>query len=219
MGRLRLSFAGLELEFADRDVALGQIGELAERGTRFPLVIYGPEGCGKTALLRQAKALLEDHGYDVVYASPLSERIGEALQYTPTIRGVVEDVLRLVPDPYSRLVDIAISIASQALGKLRRSRLAVLMDDVFQAVGVDKAEQYVKALLIEWPPREYEKMVVLVASSEGISRERVGRHRWADLFIMWNMSREGFRELYEKLPGSKPKLKDVWRSVGGTRGT
>jgi len=32
---------------------------------------------------------------------------------------------------------------------------------------------------------------------------------------MWNMSEKGFKELYEKLPGRKPKFKEVWGLTGG----
>jgi hypothetical protein len=32
---------------------------------------------------------------------------------------------------------------------------------------------------------------------------------------MWNMSRRGFEELYEKLLGPKPDLEEVWRLTGG----
>jgi predicted AAA+ superfamily ATPase len=46
----------LQVEFTDRDRALKQVEEWAERGTRFPIVIFGLEGCGKTAFLRQAAA-------------------------------------------------------------------------------------------------------------------------------------------------------------------
>jgi len=47
--RIKVSFAGLEVEFIDRERALEQVREFGERGT-FPVyVIYGPEGCGKTA--------------------------------------------------------------------------------------------------------------------------------------------------------------------------
>jgi len=62
---------------------------------------------------------------------------------------------------------------------LSRSRVAVLMDDIFWAVGLDKAEAYVKTLLnlIGYPPREYEKIAVLAVSNEGVTRARVGRHR------------------------------------------
>jgi len=48
--------SGFRVEFADRERALGQVEEWAERGTRFPVVIFGPEGCGKSAFLRQASA-------------------------------------------------------------------------------------------------------------------------------------------------------------------
>jgi hypothetical protein len=32
---------------------------------------------------------------------------------------------------------------------------------------------------------------------------------------MWNMSKSGFTELYEKIPGNKPLLEDAWRFTGG----
>ena len=218
MKRVRLSFAGLEIEFVDRDRALKQVEELAEKGT-FPVhVVYGPEGCGKTALLRQAKEVLEkDFGYHVIYANPLADKADEILRFTPSIKDIVKEVLNTFPDPYSKIIDVAISIANRVMKRLSRPRIAVLMDDIFQAVGVDKAEIYVKTLLnlIEWPPASYEKIVVLVTSSEGVTRERVGRHSWADILVMWNMGRKGFEELYDKLPDRKPSFEDVWRWVGG----
>jgi predicted AAA+ superfamily ATPase len=70
--RIRVEIApGVETEFVDRDRALAQVVEWAERGTRLPVVIFGPEGCGKTAFLRQAAAMLRDLGYDVFYLHPL----------------------------------------------------------------------------------------------------------------------------------------------------
>lgn len=72
----------MEVEFADRDVAVGQIEELAERGTYPVHVVYGPEGCGKTAFFRQAKALPEERGYHVVYFSPLEKEAEWRLDIT-----------------------------------------------------------------------------------------------------------------------------------------
>jgi len=61
--RIKVEVApGVETEFVDRDRALAQVKEWAERGTRFPVVIFGPEGCGKTAFLRQAASGLRDWG-------------------------------------------------------------------------------------------------------------------------------------------------------------
>ena len=219
MKRVRLRFAkGLEVEFTDRQQAVRQIEEIGERGTYPVYLVYGPEGCGKTALLLQARSILEeDFGYHVVYVNPLAEERDKTLLYTPTISDIVREVLGALPDPYSRIVDAAIAIASSVLKRFRKPRLALLMDDVFQAVGVDKAERYVKILLnlIEYPPGDYERIVTLVTSSEGVTRERVGRHSWADMFILWNMPRMGFRELYDAIPGGKPPFEDVWRWAGG----
>jgi len=216
--RIKVLFAGREVEFADRDVALEQISRLAERGTYTVHVVYGPEGCGKTALLRQAKAILEEeYGYHVIYANPLAKKAEEVLQYSPSAEGIVKEVLSATPDPWGKMVDVAITIAGWIIKRFRRSRVAVLMDDIFQAVGVENAEAYVKALLnlIEWPPAEYDKIVVLVASSEGVTRERVGRHRWATIKVMWNMAKEGFEQLYDVLPGPKPPFDEVWKWAGG----
>jgi hypothetical protein len=101
--------------------------------------------------------------------------------------------------------------------KKRRRKIAIIADDVFQAIGLDKAAAYVKGLLnmIEHPVYRYENIVVLVATSEGVSRREIGRHFWAELRPMWNMPKEGFQQLYDKMPGPKPPFEDVWRWTGG----
>lgn len=216
--RVRLWFArGVEVEFVNRDRAVRQVSGIAEKGTRFPLVVYGPEGCGKTALLRQAGVILVEHGYSVVYVDPLAETVGDALHYTGSLRDIVKEVLGLFPEPYSRLVDAAIKIIGEAMKRLRRPRVALLLDDLFQAVGLGAAERYVKALLnlIEYPPGDYENIVVMVSSSEGVTRKSIGKHNWATLRILWNMDREGFAELYDKVPGPKPGYEEAWRLAGG----
>jgi hypothetical protein len=79
--------------------------------------------------------------------------------------------------------------------KKRRRKIAIIADDVFQAIGLDKAAAYVKGLLnmIEHPVYRYENIVVLVATSEGVSRREIGRHFWAELRPMWNMPKEGLQ--------------------------
>ena len=218
MKRIKLPLArDVEVEFTDRDVAIRQLEEFAEKGTRFPIVVYGPEGCGKTALLRQAFELLKGQGFSVIYVSPL-EKGEERLTASEDIRGLVKEALReasrLIGGPLAA-TEAAITIVTRALAKGKK-KIALLADDVFQAIGTDKAEQLVKTLLniIEYPPRRYDKMVIIAALSEGVTRERVGRHRWAELRAVWNMPREGLRNLYEQLPGHKPSDK-VWKWTGG----
>ncbi len=69
--------------------------------------------------------------------------------------------------------------------------------------------------LIEHPPGDYEKIVTIAATSEGVSRREIGRHEWSDIMPMWNMTREGFRQLYDQIPGGKPPFEEVWRITGG----
>jgi len=206
---------GVETEFTDRDRALAQVVEWAEKSTRFPVVIFGPEGCGKTAFLRQAASGLRELGYDVFYLRPL-DRVFSAEVDDPDVKRLFLDLVRrtLEDERWGRLAMAVFDLTREVL---RRRKVAIIADDVFQAIGLDKAAAYVKGLLntIEHPVYKYEGIVVLVATSEGISRREIGRHFWAELMPMWNMAREGLRQLYEKLPGPKPPFEEAWRWTGG----
>jgi energy-coupling factor transporter ATP-binding protein EcfA2 len=218
MNKVELEFApGLWMEFTNRDRALKQVEEWAEKSTWRPVVIFGPEGCGKTALLLQASAMLRELGFEVFYLHPL-ERKFEAEVDLPDLKS---EFMRFVEralgeNALGRITWAAVDFIRK-LQKARQGKIAVIADDVFQAIGLDAAATYVKALLnlIEYPESRYEKIVVLVATSEGASRREIGRHRWAHLAPMWNMSMEGFRQLYERIPGPKPPFEEVWRWTGG----
>jgi len=131
--RVRLRFTGkLQVTFVNRVVALRKVSEIAERGEVVnPIVVYRPEGCGKTALLRQIIYLLEDLGYHVLYVNPTSDLIEEALYYSSAVSDLVQEVLRLMPEPYSRLVDVVLKAAVHILKGLSKPKLAVLLDDIF----------------------------------------------------------------------------------------
>jgi predicted AAA+ superfamily ATPase len=57
------------------------------RGTRLPIVIFGPEGYGKSSLLKQGAEILRDQGFDVIYVDPLHR---DFMAYTD-----VGDIVRL----------------------------------------------------------------------------------------------------------------------------
>ncbi len=98
MKRIRLRFEDLQIEFTDRDRALSQVSEWADRGTGNPVVIFGPEGCGKTAFLLQAAAMLKEMDYDVFYLHPLDKIFEAEIEEVDVKRAF----LRLCPKSDSR---------------------------------------------------------------------------------------------------------------------
>ena len=130
---------GVKTEFVDRDRALAQIVEWAERSTRFPVVVFGPEGCGKSAFLRQAAEALGGFGFDVVYVDAAHR---DFVAYTD-----VAEVARRLLDAASdvsglaqlKLAYLAVDLAKELIGRWGKKKVAVLVDEVFQAVGLDKA--------------------------------------------------------------------------------
>ncbi len=111
----------------------------------------------------------------------------------------------LAQNALGRLAWLAFDLAKELIRVTRGGKIAVIVDDAFQVIGVKESALYVKALLnlIEYPPEHYERIVTIAATSEGVSLREIGRHRWAWSTPMWNMTREGFKQLYEQLPGDK----------------
>ena len=86
MRRIKPEFVlSVKTEFTDRDRALTWVVEWAEKSTRRPVVMFGPEECGKTAFLRQATAMLRELGCDVFCLHPLA-RVFSAEVDDPTSR-------------------------------------------------------------------------------------------------------------------------------------
>jgi len=161
--------------------------------------------------------LLKGLGFSVIYFNPMRrEFLAEV-----GIKSIEERVLELLKRAGSvhalaELIGCVIDFAGEAI-KLGKRRVAVMVDDAFQYMGDREAAFFVKGLLeiIEHPPERYEGVVAIAATSEGTSRREIGRHLWANIMPMWNMSRKGFEELYEKIPAPKPDFEEAWRLTGG----
>lgn len=207
---------GIEVEFTNRENALKRITEWAERGIVNVQVVFGPEGCGKTAWLKQSAVLLREQGFDVIYINPVEREFFVEIGVEDVKKRLLDILRESSVSAWVKAVDILIVLGRELL-RAGRKKLAILADDIFQVIGLSKAAMYVKGLLglIEYPPRSYERIVTVVATSEGLSRREIGRHRWADILPIWNMPEGGFKHLYEKLPGDKPGFEEVWRITGG----
>jgi Cdc6-like AAA superfamily ATPase len=187
---------------------MAQVVEWAERGTRFPVVIFGPEGCGKTAFLRQVSVMLRDLGYDAIYVDAAHLHFMAHTDVADVVRRLIDATAETSGVAQLKLANLAIDIVKELLDRWGRGKVAVLVDEAFQAIGVDKAGIYVKSLLnlIEYPPRSYERIVAVAATSEGLSRREIGRHRWSRLMMMWNMPREGFQTAVRQVTGPQAAL-------------
>jgi hypothetical protein len=216
--KVKLLFAPeLEIEFIDKEKALKQVEELAEKGTRYPIVVFGPEDCGKTAWLKQATEVLREAGYDTICIDPLHKAFIAYSNAKDIIKKLEKASAEAIGVAEVKLATMAIDAVKGLISVWKKEKVAVLVDEIFKTIGLDKTETYVKSLLnlIEYPPRSYERVVIIVATSEGLTRRKIGRHRWASLRPIWNMSRKGFKELYEKIPGPKPEFEDIWRLTSG----
>jgi len=124
--RVKLKFTpDLEVEFTDRDRALKQVYELAEKGTASPVVVYGPEGCGKSAWLKQTAEVLREGGFDVIYTD-VAHR--DYVAHTD-VREVIERVSEVIADTTGyipiRLADLVVLLANQLLKKWRKKKIAL----------------------------------------------------------------------------------------------
>jgi ABC-type Na+ transport system ATPase subunit NatA len=159
MKRIKLRFEDLQIEFTDRDRALRQVTEWADEGTGIPVVIFGPEDCGKTAFLLQAAAMLRELDYDVFYLHPL-DRVFEAdVEEVNVKRAFLDLTQRALAEDALGMVTWAVFDFIREVLKRKRRKVAVVADDVFQAIGLNKAATYIKGLLntIEHPLYSYVK--------------------------------------------------------------
>jgi len=122
-----------EVEFTDRDRGIRQVYEFSERGTRYPIVVYGPEGCGKTSWLKQTTEVLKELGFEVIYVNPLHKEFityTGVKEITKKFTNVITEVTEVPTE--IRLAMLATLAIKELLSKWGRKKIALLVDDVFK---------------------------------------------------------------------------------------
>ncbi|BDR92094.1 ATP-binding protein [Vulcanisaeta souniana] len=222
----------MEPLFVDRVSELGWLRGWVSRFRYVPLYVYGPEGCGKTRLLKEfVRRFREYFGGDAVavYIDALEMGSIEKAVLTPpglslmidAIRDVINGVLGVGPSLARAIADVL----ERAVGRqrLRGNYVLVVVDDVVRAVGMDRVEWYVKWLfeLMNKLSSEYGPRAInfVVATSEGESLGSVTRHRHGHAALLWNLDREPFMELLNALnPPRGFDVEEAWRLLGGNPG-
>ena len=138
-----------EPAFVDREKEFSALRRFASRGSYLPLYIYGPEGCGKTRLLKE---FVKRFGEGVaVYIDALERRDpSRTVAVSRYVGDVAENVRHLTQDlgaPLGAAVaDRLANLLDRILERVvvRNRPLLVLVDDVVQALGREIAEKYIK---------------------------------------------------------------------------
>lgn len=226
-----------ELRFIDRVREIEAFKDWASESRATPLYIYGPEGCGKTRLLREFVKRFNDFFMDgvAVYIDALEDRdVRKALTSSMLIdiskiglEASMDLLQQNIPLGHALSRSISLIIDKIAEKTFRRSfknkYILVIIDDVVRAIGLDRVEYYVKWLYeLRWKLEgEYKPKAInfIVTTSEGGSLRLIFRHRHTHPKFIWNLDKKSFEELfYELTPPPNVKIDDVWSLLGGNPG-
>ncbi len=208
--------------FVDREEELSQLLELSEKGFYPVLYIYGPEGCGKTRLLRELYHTLHKRsGFLVAYIDATeSTRLEDAVASTPEL---LKPLLEMAGDLVGPPGKVLAALLPAALKRLqhhlvRGKHVVILVDDVARPMGLDNIEYYAKKLadaVDELYGKGAESVLVLATTSEGLSRRLLARHNYVMLAQIWNLSREAHDKLLKVLKAPEHVAEDSWQTTGG----
>ncbi len=214
----------IEPKFVNRVKELQSLNRLVQKGSTLPIYLYGPEGCGKTRLLKEFTKSLRN--VIAIYIDALeSENIQKALLTTPSdiLSDLVKELIKEVTKPIgSWLSERLWALIKRLKTKLRikDKPLVIVVDDITRAIGFDRVEWYVKWLYetIKKLYEEYQPSSILIVAttSEGQSLELILRHTYATVRLIWNLDYKAFKELALQFnPPSEDLIEEAWLYTGG----
>jgi len=213
-----------EPRFINRVEELKTLEKLATSITTLPIYLYGPEGCGKTRLLKE---FIKRFNGIAVYIDALEgESIEKALITNPVIKELREFAKEVLPGISGTigayLANKIASILEKVSTKIsiKDKPLLIAVDDVTRAIGLSKIEWYVKWLyeLIKklWEDYKPKSILIIATTSEGQSLDLILRHTYASTRLIWNLDQKAFNELIQELnPPNQAAIEDLWRVIGG----
>ena len=214
----------IEPKFVNRNDELKALERLGRRGSPSVMYVYGPEGCGKTRLLREFIKTFDGIG---IYIDALEqESIKRALIFTKRL-SEVEDLFTELAEQVvgsvgkwftSRIFTMLEKLITKV--KIKGENLVIAIDDVVRARGLEDLERYIKWLYeLQWKVYEdYEpkSILIIATTSEGYSLRRIMRHTYNIPNLIWNLRRGAYEELVQQLGlANKDVIEDVWKLTGG----
>ena len=209
--------------FVDRVEELERLRELASRGFYPVAYLYGPEGCGKTRLLREFLKEVKSWGDCIaIYIDAQSVKsVDEALWSSDReVFQLLTELASSVAGPVGRALALAVTMIVRRLrrGLVEGRRILIVVDDVARPLGIESVELYSKnllSLLEELYSLGAAAVTIVATTSEGLSRRLVARHSYARLFQLWNLGPDAAKRLLEALGAPRDLLDVLWKLTGG----
>jgi len=222
----------VELPFIGRKIELEAVEKYNAGQMYLPLFVFGPEGCGKSRLFKEAVKRFKDWHPDgvAVLVDVREERLERAVLATAPV-DVKKLAKRLAKAMFKSLSQIthfgeffaAMATSIPEFAKTRDvRRVFVVVDEVTTAFT--NVEAYAKAMesaMNVGRPEELKDVIVnfFALTSEGYARGLLARHSYVWQAYLWNLPRRDFEELYyrarEIYPGQAPPFDEVWKLYGG----
>ncbi len=211
------------IPFIDRSEELSILMRYAEVGHYPIFFIFGPEGCGKTRLLKEfIKYLKSREDYLVTYLDALESSSVEEALVGP------KELLELAISTTSSVIGESVgSVLAKLLPHLIRrvfgslvkgKHVVIAVDDVARPLGTHLVETYTKKLLdlTEWLlSRGATSVLVIATSSEGSTYEYLYRHNYVNIQTLWNLSEGASYELLKVLKAPEELWRTIHRYSGG----
>jgi len=222
-----------DVKFIDRAREIEALRNWCSHQRYTPLYIYGPEGCGKTRLLKEFVKIFEDYfgeGSIALYIDAMERHSVDQAIFSSKSVELVRDVILAITERFVGYVGRVLANSISTLlekaiinKRLEDNYIFVAVDDVVRVIGLNQIEWYVKWLFetMNKLSEIYRPRAInfIVTTSEGVSLELISRHRHVHPVLLWNLDKDSFESLfYELKPPSNTKFEDIWYLFGGNPG-
>jgi len=222
----------VELPFVGRAAELEAIRRYNARQAYLPHFVFGPEGCGKSRLFREAVRRFKEwypDGVAVLIDTRKSELAEAVIATAPVdVRKLAKQLAKAMFRSLSQITHFGEFFATMAtsIPKYVKTkdvkRILVVVDEV--TTTFTNVEAYAKSMestMNVGRPEELKDVIVnfFAPTSEGYSRVLLSRHNYVAQNYIWNLPRRDFEELYYRVreiyPGQAPPFDEVWKLYGG----
>ncbi len=214
------------MKFIDRKREITSLCDWCSRFRGSVLYVYGPEGCGKSMLLKEFVKSYNKYFGDssfAIYINAIEFGSIEEAVYCSNPKDITRSII--AKNIASMLgygsVDNVFDRFSRRI--LESRNVLFVFDNLVDAIGLSKVELYIKWLYeLLWKLADECKDLIInfiILTSECESLRYIYRHKYAHARMIWNFDKKDFRELFHVLePPNNIDFENIWNLLGGNPG-